>query len=207
MRIGGFQPFTLSDFPGCVAAIVFTQGCNFRCPFCHNDALIGRAPEEGGLIHQEEVLGYLDGRGGRVRGVVVTGGEPTIQPDLPLFLLRLRSMGLRVKLDTNGSNPRMLSQILLEGLVDYVAMDVKAPWDEYRRLAGVPCDVRALRQSVNLIIRSGVEHEFRTTRVTPLLTTGDVSRIQAQIPQGSYHRLQSFRRDLARDPALSATAV
>jgi len=206
MRIGGFQPFTLSDFPGCVAAIVFTQGCNFRCPYCHNGELVCRTPEERALIPQEEVLGYLSRRGDRVTGVVVTGGEPTVQPDLPLFLLRLRGMGLRVKLDTNGSNPGMLSQILLEDLVDYVAMDVKAPWDCYRRLSGVTCDTEALRQSMNLILVSGVEHEFRTTRVTPLLSEGDVERVRAQVPAGSFHRLQTFRPELARDPGL-ATAV
>jgi len=206
MRIGGFQPFTLSDFPGCVAAIIFSQGCNFRCSYCHNEGLLCRTPETGALIPQEEILGYLDGRSGRINGVVVTGGEPTLQPDLPLFLLRLRAMGLKVKLDTNGSNPRMLSMILLEGLVDYVAMDVKAPWDAYGRITGVNCDVEALRQSMNLILHSGVAHEFRTTRVTPLLSTGDMDRIRAQIPEGSFHRLQTFRPELARDPGLAAAA-
>ncbi len=206
MRIGGFQPFTLSDFPGCVAAIVFSQGCNFRCSYCHNEGLLCRTPDKGALIPQEEVLGFLDRRSGRITGVVVTGGEPTLQADLPLFLLRLRAMGLKVKLDTNGSNPRMLSQILLEGLVDYVAMDVKAPWDAYSRITGVDCNTDALRQSMNMILQSGVAHEFRTTRVTPLLSDGDMDRVRAQIPAGSYHRLQTFRPELARVPVL-ATAI
>ena len=183
MRIGGFRPFTLSDFPGCVAAIVFTQGCNFRCSYCHNEGLLCHTPENGKLVTQEEVLGFLTNRSGRVRGVVVTGGEPSTQPDLPLFLLRLRAMDLKVKLDTNGSNPQMLSQILLEGLVDYIAMDVKAPWDAYGRLTGIDCDVEAIRQSMDLVIRSGVEHEFRTTRVTPLLE-----------PKRGCHRVHTWRR-------------
>jgi len=207
MRIGGFQPFTLSDFPGCVAAIVFSQGCNFRCSYCHNEGLLCSTPDKGALIPQEEVLGYLDQRSGRVKGVVVTGGEPTLQPDLPLFLLRLRSMGLKVKLDTNGSNPQMLSQILLEGLVDYVAMDVKAPWDAYGRVTGVACDVEAIRQSMRLVQCSGVEHEFRTTRVTPLLSSGDMDRISDQIPEGSFHRLQTFRPELALNPDLATMAA
>lgn len=207
MRIGGFQPFTLSDFPGCVAAIVFSQGCNFRCSYCHNEGLLCRTPEPGTLIPQEEVLGFLEGRSGRVTGVVVTGGEPTLQPDLPLFLLRLRAMGLKVKLDTNGSNPQMLSLILLEGLVDYVAMDVKAPWDAYGRITGVRCDVDAIRQSMDLVKHSGVEHEFRTTRITPLLSSDDMDRVCAQIPEGSYHRLQTFRPELAMDRGLASMAL
>ena len=208
MRIGGFQPFTLSDFPGCVAAIVFTQGCNFRCSYCHNPGLLCHLPETDTLIPEETILGYLQGRSGRVQGVAITGGEPTIQPDLPLFLLRLRSMGLQVKLDTNGSNPQILSQILLEGLVDYVAMDVKAPWDVYPRLTGVATDVTAIRRSMDMVLRSGVAHEFRTTRVTPLLSPQDLDRVRGQIPEGSYHRLQAFRPELAMDPGLaSALAV
>ena len=202
MRIGGFQPFSLSDFPGMTAAIVFTQGCNFRCPFCHNGSLIPATAGEGSSIPEAMIIRHLTERRGMLDGIVVTGGEPTLQPDLPSFLRTVRGLGYAVKLDTNGSRPRILRRLLAEKLVDYVAMDVKAPPALYDDLTGVPAPVRAVRASIRLISRSGVTHLFRTTVVRPLLADGDIRAIRDLIPASSPHALQDFNPENAFDPAL-----
>ncbi|HUV37920.1 MAG TPA: anaerobic ribonucleoside-triphosphate reductase activating protein [Patescibacteria group bacterium] len=202
MRIGGFQSFSLSDYPGMTAAIVFTQGCNFRCPFCHNGALIPACGEGSASIPEMTVLRHLHERRGLLDGVVVTGGEPTLQPDLPRFLRRIREMGYAVKLDTNGSRPGVLRRLLAENLVDYIAMDIKAPMACYDRLTGVAAPVRAIRGSIRLIARSGISHEFRTTVVKPLLSESDILAIAEMVPSGSPHTLQDFNPEHAYDPAL-----
>jgi pyruvate formate lyase activating enzyme len=207
MKIGGFQPFTLSDFPGRVAAIVFTQGCNFRCPFCHNGALIPFQAPENALISQDYVLAYLEERRGRLDGVVVTGGEPTLQPDLEDFLRRVKALGLQVKLDTNGSRPETVAALLDEGLLDYVAMDVKAPLEYYPRLTGSRVPARAMEDTIALLTHSGVEHEFRTTYVEPLLTEADLRAIRALLPPRALHRIQKFNPEHALDPALRTAAA
>ena len=216
MKFGGLQSFTLSDFPGRTAAILFTQGCNFRCPFCHNGELIPLGPNltpptearsEQMPPTEEEILAFLGKRRDLLEGVVVTGGEPTVQPDLVRFLRRIKAMGFAVKLDTNGSRPEMLAEVLAKGLVDYVAMDVKAPLEQYGRLAGVPVHPDTLRESIALIAQSGVAHQFRTTYVEPLLAAADLEAIRAEIPAGSPHKVQAFRPELARDPALRQAAV
>jgi len=128
MKIGGLHKFSLSDYPGHVAAVVFTQGCNFRCPFCHNGSLIPSSVPDSSLIPQEKVFEFLEDRSSQLDGVVITGGEPTIQPDLPEFIHRIIAMDLLlVKLDTNGSRPEVLHRLLKEKLMDYIAMDIKAP--------------------------------------------------------------------------------
>lgn len=202
MKIGGFQRFSLSDYPGHVAAIVFTQGCNFRCPFCHNGALIPREAEGGGAVAESLVLEYLGSRVGRLDGVVVTGGEPTLQPDLASFLGKLKSMGYAVKLDTNGSRPGVVRDLLLRGVVDFFAMDVKAPLTRYDRLAGVPVAAERIRESISLIAGSGLPHEFRTTHVPALLDEVDLRGIERLVPHGSPHRVQAFEPEHALDPAL-----
>ena len=202
MRIGGFQSFSLSDYPGMTAAIVFTQGCNFRCPFCHNGSLIPMVDERERLIPTSRIFRHLRERVGMLDGVVVTGGEPTLQPDLPQFLRRIRDMGYAVKLDTNGSRPRVLRRLIAGSLVDYVAMDIKAPMNRYDILTGVDAPARAVRASIKLIARSGVQHEFRTTVVEPLLSDADIASIGGMIPAGSPHTLQEFNPEHAFDPAL-----
>jgi pyruvate formate lyase activating enzyme len=154
--------------------------------------------EEGvdGLFH------FLEARRGRLEGIVVSGGEPTLQPDLLPFLTTLREMGFRVKLDTNGSRPDVLLNLLSHHAIDYIAMDVKAPLDRYPRLAGVPVDGDVIRESVRLIAESGVDHEFRTTWVESLLRPGDLNSIRQLLPSGSPHKLQPFRPAQALDPAL-----
>lgn len=205
MLIGGIERFTLSDFPGRSAAVVFTQGCNFRCPFCHNGGLMpARPPTEGSLIPAKEALAFLATRRRKLDGVVVSGGEPTLQPDLAEFLREIRALGFATKLDTNGSRPETLRLLLDADLLDYVAMDLKAPLALYPKLAGVPVDVGAIATSVALVAASGVAHEFRTTVVEPLLTSADVAAIRALVPPKSTWRAQAFRPELAHDPALHA---
>ena len=206
MRFGGFQPFTLSDFPGRTAAIAFTQGCNFRCPFCHNAALLPMLAPEERLIPERVILEHLHRRRGRLEGLVVTGGEPTLQQGLPAFLKKVRSLGFATKLDTNGSRPEELRDLLDEGLLDFVAMDVKAPPHKYALLSGASLPANVMEESMAIIAASGVAHHFRTTHVPDLLSAGDLQSIAAQLPAGSPHVIQRFRREYALDPALRAGA-
>ena len=197
MKIGGFQPCTLSDFPGHVAAIVFTQGCDFRCPFCHNGQLIPNDATGEALMPEDEVMQQLESRRKHIAGIVITGGEPTLQPDLPDFIRNVKTIGLAVKLDTNGSRPDVLQKLLNEHLLDYVAMDIKAPMNRYATLAGVEIDANQLRESIALIVRSGVAYEFRTTVVPALLLTSDIDAIRRELPPGASLRLQTFQSEHA----------
>ena len=203
MKLAGFVPLSLCDYPGRVAAVVFTQGCNFRCPWCHNGHLLPLIAEPSALVGEAQVLAVLEERRTRLGGVVVTGGEPTLQPALPRFLRRIKALGLDVKLDTNGSRPEVLRQLLADRLLDYIAMDVKAPWAKYAALTGLgACDVAAVQVSMDLIVASGLPHAFRTTRVDPLLSEQEYGMIRTQIPQGSPHTWQAFRAAYSRDPSL-----
>ncbi|MEI8242668.1 MAG: anaerobic ribonucleoside-triphosphate reductase activating protein [bacterium] len=204
MRIGGFVPVSLCDYPCRVAAVIFTQGCNFRCPFCHNGHLVEQ--QGPALLDEAAVLAQVRERSNRLGGVVVTGGEPTLQGDLPEFLHRLKGLGLAVKLDTNGSQPDVLQALFAGRLVDYVAMDIKAPWDKYDRLAGQACDTVLLRRSLRLIAASGLPHEFRTTRVEALLSAEECSEITRQVPAGSVHKWQRFRPEHSLDLTLRPPA-
>lgn len=202
MNLAGFVPLSLCDYPGRVAAVVFTQGCNFRCPWCHNGHLLPMTPDSMTRVDEARVMTVLAERRTRLGGVVVTGGEPTLQTDLARFLKRLKTLGLDVKLDTNGSRPDVLRRLVDEHLVDYIAMDMKAPWNKYATLTGVACDVAALQASLQLIAASGIPHAFRTTRVDPLLSDQDYQRLADQIPEGSPHTWQPFRPAYSHDPAL-----
>jgi pyruvate formate lyase activating enzyme len=159
-------------------------------------------PPTSSLIPLEEVFQFLDMRQGQLNGVVVSGGEPTLQPDISQFFHRVRLMGYQIKLDTNGSRPKVLAELLLEGLVDFIAMDIKAPFALYDRLTGVCAPKERLEESIALIAQSGIDHEFRTTVVEPLLSEDDLQAIQAMVPQGSRYRLQEFRPENALDPEL-----
>ncbi len=192
MVIGGYQAFSLSDYPGVPSAVVFTQGCNWRCPFCHNSQLLPAVPPDGEEIAVGDILDALRERRGLLQGVVVSGGEPAIHQDLPGLLAQLRGLGLKVKLDTNGSCPGMLEAVFSAGLVDYVAMDIKAPPDGYERLAGRSVDISLVRRSISLIAASGLPHHFRTTWVPHLLAEGDREGILALVPAGSRHAWQRY---------------
>ncbi len=204
MNIGGFLSLSLCDYPGKVAAVVFSNGCNFRCPWCHNGHLLrGAADPDYHEISEDEILARLGELKNRLQGVVVTGGEPTIQPDLRDFITRIKELGLLVKLDTNGSNPSVVRDLVGKGLVDFIAMDVKAPWAKYGLLTGLaesPAD--KVRETMSVIVESGLPHQFRTTRVTPLLTDEDCAEIERQIPAGAPSKWQTFIPDNALDPTL-----
>ncbi len=189
MVIGGFQPFTLSDFPGHVGAIIFTQGCPMRCPYCHNRHLWSEQGE-GGQVDEEHVISTLERRADRLQGLVITGGEPTLQKDLVPFAARVKSLGLKVKIDTNGLYPEMLYQLIQAGAVDYFAMDIKAPWEKYSMVCGVGINTADIQASMDCIVHSGLPHHFRTTLYKPMLNDGDMERIRAMTPEGSAYVVQ-----------------
>ena len=188
--IQGFQKVTLLDYPGKVASIVFAPGCNYRCPFCHNAGLVLQPDAEPQT--SEAFFTYLEKRKGVLDGVCITGGEPTLQPSLPDFVRTLRAMGLAIKLDTNGSRPEMLSALLADQLVDYVAMDIKNSREGYARTTGVAADVRAVEHSAALLMAGTVPFEFRTTLVSPLHTATDMERIGQWLAGPETYFLQTF---------------
>ena len=206
MKTGGFQPFTLADFPGRAAAIVFTQGCNFRCPFCHNIDLIRAEPSRNGALSPESIIEFLGHRVKQLDGVVITGGEPCIQQDLPAFCLQLKSMGFEVKVDTNGSRPEVARQLINEALVDFIAMDIKAPLESYSMLSGVDISTETIVKSIEVIASSGIPHLFRTTFVKPLLTEQDADKIIKLVPSGSRHVFQKFRPERVLRPDILVTS-
>lgn len=192
MTIHGFQKMTLLDFPGKVACIVFTAGCNFRCPFCHNAPLVTRT-DPADRIDEDEIFAYLKKRQGIVDGVVITGGEPTLQKDLADFIRRVRALGYAVKLDTNGARPDVLEALLAEGLVDYVAMDIKNCPDRYAETVGIAgFDLAPVQTSLELLRHSGVDYELRTTVADELHTPQDVGVLAAWIVGAPRYFLQPF---------------
>ena len=207
MKILGLQKLTLLDFPGRVAAIVFTGGCNFRCPFCQNSSLV-LAPQIVPEISEEEFRQFLHRRQGLLDGICVTGGEPTLHADLPDFLASIKDAGYLVKLDTNGTNPDMLESLLSDGLLDYIAMDVKAGPGNYARVCGLSAlsetsadnlpDTKErllanVRRSVKLLMGSGIEYEFRTTVVKGLHSARDFEEIASWLAGCRAYFLQAFR--------------
>lgn len=191
MKIGALERFSLIEYPGKLSAIVFTQGCNFHCPFCHNPELV--LPEQfRQSIPEEEVLAFLATRLGKLDAVSITGGEPTLHDDLPRFIKRIKRLGFYVKLDTNGSNPDMLADLLRDKLLDYVAMDLKAPLAKYGLLTNAPVNLDNIRRSVDLIRASGVESEFRTTLVSNLLNKDDLVQLRHDFGDLPKYFLQNF---------------
>lgn len=188
MRLGGFQKTTLVDYPGRVASIVFTMGCNMRCSYCYNSPLVLNTATE---IPLDSVMSQLLARKKWVRDVVITGGEPTIWKDLPGFIRSLKKEGFSVKLDTNGFNPRMIEEILEEKLVDYVAMDVKAPWVKYEKVTFASFPVENVKETLSLLREGGTDYEFRTT-VFPGMTLTDLEEIARQIAPARRWLLQLF---------------
>ena len=192
MIVCGFQKLTLLDFPGHVAATVFTGGCNLRCPFCHNATLVTDTSQTP-ILATDEVLAYLKKRQGILDGVCVTGGEPTLQVDLPDFLRRLKEMGYAVKLDTNGTSPDTLRALIARGLLDYVAMDIKNCRERYGVTAGkIPFDTAPIEESVKLLMSGSVPYEFRTTTVRGIHTAADFRAIGQWIAGAERYYLQGF---------------
>ena len=172
MNIAGLQKMTLLDFPGKVACTVFLAGCNFRCPFCHNSQLLAGDAEV--LMTDEELLAFLGKRQGILDGVCITGGEPTLQKELPQLLRRIKELGYPVKLDTNGYRPQVLKELVEAGLVDYVAMDVKNGPAFYSETVGIPAELSRLEESLLFLLEGKVDYELRTTLVHPLHSTDSI---------------------------------
>jgi pyruvate formate lyase activating enzyme len=177
IKIGGLQKTTLIDYPGKVACTVFLMGCNFRCPFCYSSELVlPKKIKKQPIIPEKEFFDFLKGRKGLLDAVVLCGGEPTIFHDLPKFCEKIKKMGFLVKLDTNGSNPEMLEKLIGAQLIDYVAMDIKAPKEKYSEAAGVKVNLEALEKSVDILKLGRIGYEFRTT-VAPGLISQDIFKI------------------------------
>lgn len=192
MRIDGLQKMTLLDFPGKVACTVFTGGCNFRCPFCHNALLVTELPENPDYT-VDEILSFLKKRAGLLDGVAITGGEPLMNPDIADFIKQIRDLGYAVKLDTNGSYPDRLKSIVGEGIVDYVAMDIKNCKEKYAETVGLKSyDLSKIEESVDFLKTNAVDYEFRTTVVKEFHTVEDIRKAAEWIKGAKRYFLQNF---------------
>ena len=220
MLIGGLQKLTLIDYPGKLAGTVFLIGCDFRCPWCYNPELV--LPEKikkHKKISEKYFFEFLKQRKGLLEGVVVCGGEPTINKDLPDFIKKIKKLGYAVKLDTNGSSPEMLKKLISEKLIDYVAMDIKAPIgaksqitnsksqtnsklqiSKYKKATGIKVDIKKIKKSVEIIKNSGIDYEFRTTMVPGVHTKEDILQIAKELSPAKKYYLQNFRPEKTIDP-------
>lgn len=180
MIISGIQKFSTLDFPSYVSCIVFIPYCNFRCKYCHNSEFVIPSEIEkikNTFIPEEVFFNFLKKRKGKLDGVVITGGEPTMQNDLKGFIFKIKKLGFLVKLDTNGTNPDLIKDLLENELLDYIAMDIKAPLDKYKKIIDVDFDIELLKESINIIKFSNIKHEFRTTVEKSLLDVDDIMKI------------------------------
>lgn len=205
MEIGGLQKITLIDYPGHIACVVFLVGCNFRCPWCYSPELvlpdkIVRQPK----IEEEEFFDFLENKKGLIDGVVICGGEPTINENLPDFINDIRAMGFKTKLDTNGSNPQVIKSLLKAKILDYIAMDIKAFPDEenYLKSSGVKIGVDKIKESIEIIKNSGIDYEFRTTVVPSIHKKSDIIKIAEYLAPSRRYFLQNFRPEKTLQPNL-----
>lgn len=192
MKIQGLQKLTLLDYPGKIACTVFLGGCNFRCPFCHNGGL-ALGDDADGIMSVDELLAFLDSRRGRLQAVCISGGEPTLHRDLPELISEIKSRGFEVKLDTNGTNPDMLSSLIADGLIDYVAMDIKNSPEKYALTTGVNSDFNAVCESAALLMQGRVDFEFRTTLAKELHNAEDMEIIGKWLSGSEKYFLQTYR--------------
>ena len=199
MKIGALDKFTLIDYPGFATAIIFTQGCNFRCPFCHNPELV--LPEQfEEPIPFEDVIKFLKKRKGLLDAVEFTGGEPTLQPDLLDKMREIKSLGYRIKLDSNGSNPEVLRKAVEQNLVDYIAMDVKGSLEKYSEIAGVPVNTEKIRESIEFIKSNAPDYEFRTTLIRGFHDETEMERIGKLISNAKRYYIQNAHFDKTVKP-------
>lgn len=179
------------DYPGEICAIVFTQGCNFRCPYCHNPELVN--PEMyAECLTEETIFSFLAKRKGKIDAVAITGGEPTTQHDLVDFVKRVRKTGYSIKVDTNGSHPEVIEQLISMKLLDYIAMDIKSPADKFKNLTKSDISYQKITQTIELIMKSGIPYEFRTTVLKRLLDENDIVNIAHSIRNARLYILQQF---------------
>lgn len=201
MIIGGLQKNSFIDYPGKICCVLFVEGCNFHCPYCHNPELVTGEPAGNPPMREKEVFEFLESRLGFLDGVTISGGEPTLQPDLVSFCKKIRSMGLPVKLDTNGSRPEVISQLLHEGVIDYLAMDIKADPAQYVPLIKKQMDPELIYQSIHMVMSSGLPYEFRTTCVRPFIDKEVITRIGEILHGARLYALQKVNlRERMLDP-------
>lgn len=198
MKIGGLQHTSLLDYPDCISAIIWTVDCNFRCPFCYNKTLVEGTAS---LIAEEDIFAFLRKRKGVLEALVISGGEPLLQKDIVPFIQKVKELDYFVKIDTNGSCPDVLEDLLKQDLVDYVAMDVKAPKNKYEKLTGVKTDISTIQRSINLIMEKAKGYEFKTTFVPDLLKKEDIISIAKWLKGAKSYYLQQFKADV---PLLSS---
>lgn len=202
IKINSLIKTSFVDFPDKISAVIFTQGCNFKCPYCHNPQLISFNSQSN--ILPDEIISFLEKRKNILDGVVICGGEPTLQKDLPFFLKAIKNIGYNIKLDTNGSNPQMLSELISQKLIDYVAMDLKVSFDKYSTVVQYK-SIKNIKQSLFLLQNSQLPHEIRTTTVKPIHTKEDLITI-GNLCKGSTFILQSFKNGVLLDKQFSKTA-
>lgn len=204
MKIGGIQKLSLVDYPGKTSAAIFTIGCNMRCGYCHNPELV--LPERyTDAIPEDDILNFLKMRVGRLEGVVISGGEPTMHADLPEFFAKVKALGFFTKLDSNGTHPKMIQELLDRQLVDYIAMDIKGPLEKYQKIVAYPVDVDAVKKSIKIISTSGIDYEFRTTVVKSQISFNpdgedDFDEIGKLVNGAPRFALQKFRAGRTLNP-------
>lgn len=204
MKIAGLQKSSLIDYPGKISAVVFTQGCNMNCSYCHNRRLIKKHTQDN-TYNVFELLEFLKKRAGLLDGVVISGGEPTLQNDLFDFIKQVKKMGFLIKLDTNGTNPSLLKELIDDNLIDYVAMDIKAPMIKYIQVCCSSVDTEKIRESINILLHGKVEYEFRTT-FAPELSCEDLVDISKYIKGAEQYVIQQYREINPEDGAYTGSA-
>ena len=202
MLIAGLQKSSLLDYPEKIAAVVFTCGCNFRCDYCHNPDILMDFRSDA-ACDEQHVLDFLNSRKGKLDAVVVSGGEPTLQKDLPEFFKKIKSRGFLTKLDTNGTNPDVVKKLVHKGLVDYIAMDIKAPVEKYHLITNTCTDIEKIKESIDFIMNCGVDYEFRTTVVKSSLDEKDLENIGKTIKGAKRYYLQKFVATKTLNPAFA----
>ncbi len=205
MLISAFQKSTLLDYPGKLACLVFTYGCNLRCEYCHNPELVIQPFRKNMAVSEEEIFSFLEKRKSLIDGVVITGGEPTLQKDLIPFIKKIKNMGFLVKLDTNGTNSRVVKKILTLDIVDYWAMDIKYDKDIYIQNLENKVNYEEIEKSIKLIMKNAKDYEFRTTYVKGIHTTDSVNGIGELIKGSKRYYIQNFRPGKTINPALNST--
>ena len=200
MHFGGLQKTSLIDYPDKISCVLFLCGCNFDCPFCHNPQLARGGTVDPLAPDPDRLYRFLDNRRSFLEGVVISGGEPTLQPDLPSLCTKLKQLGYPVKLDTNGSRPRVIQNLINDGLVDYIAMDIKTDPLHYGPLMQEECAPDCILESIRVIMKSASAYEFRTTCVKPLVSAGAIEEICRLIRGADLYVLQHFRNDNVLHP-------
>jgi len=197
MIIGGFQKNTMIDFPGVISCIIFTQGCNFICPYCHNPDLVASPDKRAGSSFDEDtILKFLEKRKNLLQGVVITGGEPTLQKDLVVFCRKIKNLGYKLKLDSNGTNPQILENLIEESLIDYFSMDIKTSLDNYHMVVSDKFDVDRIFKSIRILMEKSPAYEFRTTCTSNFVNKGIMNDIGKMIKGASKYILQKCSRNV-----------